>query len=161
MITAADIRRVLPHRYPMLLVDAVTELVPGERLTARKAVTVNEPWYAGLPDDLRAEQLAYPEVLLLESWAQAAGLLATWAEPNPDVLAGKVMLFGGMSGVEYLRPVLPGDVVEHRVTVQRALSDTVMFEGDSAVDGATVMTVSRMVMAFRPAGVLRPASLDS
>ena len=61
MITAADIRRVLPHRYPMLLVDAVTEFEPGVRLTARKAVTVNEPWYAGLPTDpeFRAALRAY------------------------------------------------------------------------------------------------------
>ncbi|GLZ32196.1 hypothetical protein Lesp02_43840 [Lentzea sp. NBRC 105346] len=161
MITVADIRRVLPHRYPMLLVDAVTELVPGERITARKAVSVNEPWYAGLPDDLRAEQLAYPEVLLVESWCQAAGVLATWTDPNPDVLAGKVMLFGGISDVEFLRPVLPGDVLEHRVTVQRALPDTVMFEGDCVVGDEVVMTVSRVVMAFRPAEVLRPAPQGS
>ncbi|MFD1147572.1 3-hydroxyacyl-ACP dehydratase FabZ family protein [Saccharothrix hoggarensis] len=161
MITAADIRRVLPHRYPMLLVDAVTELVPGVRLTARKAVTVNEPWYADLPVDLRAEQLAYPEVLLVESWCQAAGVLATWDAPNPDVLAGQVMLFGGISDVRFERPVLPGDVLEHRVVVQRALTDTVMFEGESVVGDEVVMTVSRVVMAFRPAEALRPATQGS
>lgn len=161
MITVADIRRVLPHRYPMLLVDAVTDLVPGVRITARKAVSVNEPWYAGLPADLRSEQLAYPEVLLVESWCQAAGVLATWTDPNPDVLAGKVMLFGGISDVCFLRPVLPGEVLEHRVTVQRALTDTVMFEGDCVVGDEVVMTVSRVVMAFRPAEVLSPASQGS
>ncbi|GGS36179.1 3-hydroxyacyl-ACP dehydratase FabZ family protein [Actinokineospora fastidiosa] len=155
----ADIRRVLPHRYPMLLVDAVTELVPGERLTARKAVTANEPWYADLPDDLRAEQLAYPQVLLVESWCQAAGVLATWESPNPDVLTGTVMLFGGISGIEFHRPVMPGDVVEHHVEVFRALTDTVMFTGRSTVDGEAALTVSRIVMAFRPASVLLPDSL--
>ena len=152
MIT--DVRRVLPHRYPMLLVDAVSDVVPGERLTARKAVTVNEPWYAGLPDDLRAEQLAYPEVLLVESWCQAAGVLATWESPNPDVLTGSVMLFGAISGIEFHRPVMPGDVVVHHVEVFRALGDTVMFTGKATVDGETALTVSRIVMAFRPAEVL-------
>lgn len=156
MIT--DVRRVLPHRYPMLLVDAVDEVVPGERLTARKAVSVNEPWYAGLPDDLRAEQLAYPEVLLVESWCQAAGVLATWESPNPDVLTGSVMLFGAISGIEFHRPVLPGDVVVHHVEVFRALGDTVMFTGKATVDGEDVLTVTRIVMAFRPAEVLTAGS---
>lgn len=158
MITAAEIRKVLPHRYPMLLVDAVTDLVPGERLTARKAVTANEPWYAGLPDDLRAEQLAYPEVLLVESWCQSAGVLATWDSPNPDVLTGQVMLFVGITDIEFHRPVLPGEVVEHRVRLQRAMADTLMVEGESVVGDELVLSVARVVMALRPAEVLRPAT---
>lgn len=92
----------------------------------------------------------------MESWCQSAGVLATWEEPNPDVLAGRVMLFGGMTGVEFHRTVLPGDVLEHRVRVERRVDDTVMFEGESLVGGETVMTVGRIVMAFRPAEVLRP-----
>jgi 3-hydroxyacyl-[acyl-carrier-protein] dehydratase len=152
VIEVADVRRVLPHRYPMLLVDRVLELVPGERLHAVKAVTCNEPWYADRPDDA---WFAYPESLLIESWCQAAGVLATWDNPNPDVLAGRVMLFGGMSEIAYHRPVPPGSLLHHRVRVFRALSDTVLFEGDCVVDDEVVMTVGRVVMAFRPADQLR------
>jgi 3-hydroxyacyl-[acyl-carrier-protein] dehydratase len=158
---AADqpgLRDRLPHRYPMLLVDRVTHCVPGERLTALKAVSCNEPWYAGLPAGTPAEGFAYPRTLLVESWCQAAGALATWDEPNPDVLTGRVMLFGGLSGVEYLRDVHPGEVVEHRVRVSRNLGDTVLFDGTSQVGDETVMTVDRVVMAFRPASELRPGT---
>ncbi|MFF8615129.1 3-hydroxyacyl-ACP dehydratase FabZ family protein [Streptomyces sp. NPDC015350] len=158
MIGTVELRRLLPHRFPMLLVDRVDELVPGERLVARKAVTCNEPWYAALPQDAGPRDHHYPEVLLVESWCQAAGVLATWDDPNPDVLNGQVMLFGGVSDARFERPVFPGDVVEHRVRVYRVLSDTMIFEGESLVDGETVMTVARATMAFRPAEQLRAAT---
>jgi len=158
------IRRILPHRYPMLLLDRVTGLVPDRRITAVKAVTCNEPWYgrpgpaagdAPAPGSDEAAAWAYPPVLLAESWCQAAGLLAIWDPDGRDVLAGRVMLFGGISDVEYLAPVLPGDVVEHRAAVSRMLGDTVIFQGTSVVDGRPVMRVASAVLAFRPAGQLR------
>ncbi len=158
MISTAEIRKLLPHRYPMLLVDRVLELVPGERVTAIKAVTCNEPWYERLGENLTDDQMAYPEVLLVESWGQSAGILAACEQPNPDVMAGQVMLVGAMSGVTFHRPVYPGDVVEHRVRVFKALSDTVIFDGESLVDGEVVVTLSQMVMAFRPADRLNPAA---
>ncbi|WP_231591021.1 3-hydroxyacyl-ACP dehydratase FabZ family protein [Saccharothrix sp. ST-888] len=158
MITISGIKRILPHRYPMLLVDRVDELVPGERLTARKAVTANEPWYRELSAGATDEQHAYPPVLLVESWCQAAGVLAAWDTPNPDVLAGQVMLFGSISEVVFHRPVLPGDVLEHRIRLVRALSDTVIFEGEALVDGEPVLEVGRVVMAMRPATELTEAA---
>ncbi|WP_051386147.1 3-hydroxyacyl-ACP dehydratase FabZ family protein [Actinokineospora inagensis] len=148
----AEIKKVLPHRFPMLLVDRVTDLEPGVGLTAYKAVTANEPWYAALPDD--ATDASYPRVLLVESWCQAAGVLVAWENPNPDVLTGQVMLFGGMADIEFTAPVLPGSVLEHRIRLMRALSDTVIFEGESLVDGEVVLTVGRVVMAMRPASEL-------
>ncbi|QTR04504.1 3-hydroxyacyl-ACP dehydratase, partial [Saccharothrix algeriensis] len=99
---------------------------------------------------------AYPKVLLVESWCQSAGVLVAWADPNPDVLSGQVMLFGSMADIEFLAPVLPGSVLEHRVRLVRALSDTVIFEGEALVDGETVLRVGRVVMAMRPAGELSP-----
>ncbi|MFB8237915.1 3-hydroxyacyl-ACP dehydratase FabZ family protein [Kitasatospora purpeofusca] len=152
----AAIRRVLPHRFPMLLVDRVLEVVPGERITAVKAVSCNEPWYREAADDA---DFGYPQVLLMESWCQAAGLLATWEDPDPDVLTGRVMLFGGVSGVEYHRPALPGDLLEHRATVVRALADTLIITGRSLVDGEPVLTVDSAVLTFRPAGELRPVPM--
>lgn len=152
MLSAARIAEILPHRFPMLLVDRVTELEPGRGLTALKAVTVNEPWYRELPAGH-----GYPAVLLIESWCQAAGVLAAWDSPNPDVLSGQVMLFGSMSGIRFHGEVLPGDVVEHHVRLVRALSDTVIFEGESLVAGRRVLEAERVVMAMRPAEVLSAA----
>ncbi|MDX3500813.1 3-hydroxyacyl-ACP dehydratase FabZ family protein [Streptomyces fimicarius] len=157
MIGSAELRGLLPHRHPMLLLDRVEELKAGERLVARKAVTNNEPWYADLPQDTPPDGYRYPEVLLTESWCQAAGVLATWDQPNPDVLSGRVMLFGGVSDVRFERPVLPGDVVVHHVRVLRVLPDTMIFEGEALVDGERVMTVERATLAFRPATALTEA----
>lgn len=153
-----EIRARLPHRFPMLLVDRVTEVVPGQRLTAVKAVTCNEPWYAALGPDTPPDGYAYPRTLLVESWCQAAGVLATWDEPNPDVLDGRVMLFGSMSKVGFGPAILPGDVVEHHVTVTRQFSDTVIVKGTSRAAGRTVMTVDQVVMTLRPATELRPGT---
>ena len=143
-----QISAVLPHRYPMLLVDQVSELEPGRRLEARKAVTANEPWYEG------SRESAYPAVLIIESWCQAAGVLIAHDEPNPSVLDGEVMLFGGMSGVEVHGDAEPGDVLTHRVELLRDLGDAVLCGGDTTVEGRTILTVDRIVMAMRPAAEL-------
>ncbi|MET8093886.1 3-hydroxyacyl-ACP dehydratase FabZ family protein [Micromonospora sp. NPDC005220] len=155
MTAPIDVLAALPHRYPMLLVDRVAEVAPGRHIRALKAVTLNEPWYAasvpGSPADL-----AYPQVLLVESWGQAAGLLANVSFPTEP---GQVMLFGSMSDVTFGRPVRPGDVIEHDARVLKSLGDTVVFEGSSRVGDDEVLGVGRMVMAMRPAAVLRPDAL--
>ena len=146
-----DVAEILPHRYPMLLIDRVLEVAPGSWVTAVKAISRNEPWYAD------GAYAAYPEVLLVESWAQAAGLVTGVEQPNPDVCSGRVMLLGSLSGVQFHRPVLPGDVLEHRVRVTKAINETTIFEGECVVRGELVFTVPRMVVAHRPAEVLREA----
>ncbi|MEU8824313.1 hypothetical protein [Streptomyces sp. NPDC048636] len=143
---------LLPHRYPMLLVDRVLELVPGQRVTAVKAVTLNEPWYAGLTP---GTGLAYPSSLVIESWGQTAGLLASADDAGTR---GQVMLFGSVADAEFHSPVHPGELIEHRVTVARSLGDSVIFEGESRCGARPVMSVARMVMAFRPAGALKEAT---
>jgi 3-hydroxyacyl-[acyl-carrier-protein] dehydratase len=151
-VNIADIKRLLPHRYPMLLIDQILDVVPGESLVATKAVTSNEPWYAGLPDSC---DHAYPAVLLAESWCQAAGVLICLGEPNPDVLVGKVTLFGSISGLRLLRPVYPGDLLRHTVRLVRAVSDAAMLTGEATVGGVPVMEVDSIVIALREAAGLR------
>lgn len=154
----AAIKKILPHRYPMLLVDRIVDLVRDERVTARKAVTCNEPWYRELTDEAGEEGYEFPSVLLLESWCQAAGLLIAEREPNPDVCTGQVMVFGGITGVRHLGRVWPGDVVEHRVRLTRMFSDTAIFEGESAVGDEVVMEVEQVMIGLRPAAELTGAA---
>ncbi|OLR91930.1 3-hydroxyacyl-ACP dehydratase FabZ family protein [Actinokineospora bangkokensis] len=151
MIGVEEIKRVIPHRYPILLVDRVDEVVPGQRLVARKAVTAAESCYSGTGGD---QDPAYPLSHLLESWAQAAVLLACWEAPNPDVLAGKVELATGISGVRLGGPVLPGDVLVHRVSLVRAVDDAVVLAGTSEVDGREVLSVASFSAALRDSSVL-------
>jgi len=149
-ITPFEIQRLMPHRYPMLLVDQVREIVPGERIVAVKAITYTDIWYGQLPAATPPEQLAFPTVLLVESWLQAAGVLTTWDRPNPEPLAGEVMLLGGLTNIRFHHPVLPGDVVEHRVRLLRAHTDAMVFEGESLVGDTVTMTIERVSLALRP-----------
>jgi len=148
---SVDVRALLPHRYPIALVDRVVTAVPGEWLVAVKAVTGNEPCYHDLGAGATREQRAYPPSLLLESWAQAAAVLDRLSRTADAGLDGKVLLFGSVAEVEFGAAVYPGSVVEHHVRLVRALTDTVIFEGECRAGAAPVMTVGRMVMAIRPA----------
>lgn len=154
MIGVAAIKRIIPHRHPILLVDRVLSVEPGARLTALKAVTAAEPCYAAVADDA---DHGYPASLLIESWAQAAVLLSVWEQPNPDVLAGKVELAGAINDVRFERPVHPGDVLRHEVRMVRAVADTAILAGATTVDGAPAMSVGHFVVALRPIDVLGPA----
>lgn len=139
VLDTAGIRKRLPHRYPILLVDRVTELAAGEQLTATKAVTGNEFCYA--PDTAGA---AYPVSLLLESWVQAAALLAIEAPGT-----GALLLLGSVTGAGIGKPVLPGEIVTHRVILTRSLGDTLLFQGGSSVGAEPVQAIRQAVLAFR------------
>jgi 3-hydroxyacyl-[acyl-carrier-protein] dehydratase len=116
-----DVRRVmaaLPHRFPMLLVDRVEELVPGQRIVATKAVTINEPFFVGhFPD-----RPIMPGVLIVEALAQAAGVLAV--ESLGLAGSGKLVYFMAIDGAKFRTPVEPGvllrleiEFVQKRATV--------------------------------------------
>ncbi|MBG0567801.1 beta-hydroxyacyl-ACP dehydratase [Actinoplanes sp. NEAU-A11] len=154
-LSAAAIRRLLPHRYPILLVDRVLELEPGRRLVSVKAVTCNEPCYARLGPDAGDEELAYPATLLVESWIQSAGVLGGSADVAVQPGDDRVMLAGALNGVEFHRRVYPGDLVRHEVELSRAIGETLLFEGSSSVGDEAVVTFDRCVVAYRPAAQLR------
>ena len=153
MTGPGDIRTRLPHRYPILLVDRVVEVVPGERISTLKAVTVNEPWYRDVPENTDDAAFAYPTALLIESWCQSAALLAGWDLSAADT-EGRVALFGGMTDLVVTGSVWPGDVVRNEVQLTRSLGDTWIFGGSATVDGAPRLTVGTVLTALRPAAVL-------
>jgi 3-hydroxyacyl-[acyl-carrier-protein] dehydratase len=149
MYGLAEIMRRLPHRYPMLLVDRVAEVVPGERLTAFKAVTASEPWFRTVPltgSDAKCPTTPFPTVLLMESLCQAAALLAVW---DTAERSSKTMLLGSISDVTVHQPVEPGSVIEHRVRVSRDLGDSFLLAGESYVGGDLVLRVGQVLIALR------------
>ncbi|GAB1643581.1 beta-hydroxyacyl-ACP dehydratase [Krasilnikovia sp. MM14-A1259] len=154
MIGIGELKRILPHRYPMLLVDRIVALEPGRRVTALKAVTVNEPWYRALPDDARDEDHDYPPVLLVESWCQAAAVLASGDRADP----GGLPLVAQVTGVGFGAPVRPGDVLEHRARVVQLQSDALVVAGWSRVGDEVVLTVSTAIVVRRPVDALEPGS---
>jgi len=144
------IKQLIPHRYPMLLLDKVIESGPASVL-AVKAVTASEFWYGSAEENA---DCSYPWALLLESWCQAAGVLVCLSRPSADVLTSAVPLFGAVSGVRFGKPAGPGDLLEHRVRLLRATSSAAVVEGECATGGETLLEVVRAVVAFRPAQTL-------
>jgi 3-hydroxyacyl-[acyl-carrier-protein] dehydratase len=110
-LEAAEIMRILPHRYPFLLVDRVVELEPGKRAVAIKQVSANEPQFTGhFPG-----RPIMPGVLMVEALAQAAGI----AVLTLDEYRGKIGLFAGIDECRFRRMVLPGDTLRLEVTVEK------------------------------------------
>ena len=107
-----QIMEILPHRYPLLLVDRVLELVEGERILAYKNITTNEEvfngHFPGAP--------IFPGVMIIEALAQASGILG-FKTTNTTADDGKLYLFAGVDNVRFKRPVTPGDqlMLESRV----------------------------------------------
>ena len=122
------IESVLPHRYPMLMVDRVLELVPDESIVAIKNVTVNEPFFRGhFP-----QKPVMPGVLIIEALAQAAGLLLLYTRPE---LHGRVIYFVGIEKARFRRPTLPGDQLSLEVEILRARRNHARFSCRAVVDG--------------------------
>lgn len=127
-----DIRQVLaalPHRYPMLLVDRVAELVPDERITAIKAVSVNEPFFQGhFPG-----RPIMPGVLIVEALAQAAGVLAVQSLGLSG--SGKLVYFMAIEDARFRKPVEPGCLLQLDVTFLQRRATVCKFEGKASIDG--------------------------
>ncbi|MHA4774471.1 3-hydroxyacyl-ACP dehydratase FabZ family protein [Streptomyces sp. MSC1_001] len=156
--TDARITSVIPHRPPALLVDRVVAVEPGRRLVAHRTVAAGPGFHPGPARPGRDDDPSLPLGLLLESWAQAAVLLACWERPNPDVLKGNVALLAGVRDVRALAPVEPGAVLVHEVRVVRDLGDTVLTTGTTVVGDRTVLEVGQLTLALRPAESLDPAA---
>ena len=122
------IMSVLPHRYPILLVDRVLEIEPKKRIVALKNVTINEQIFLGhFP-----ERPVFPGVLLIEGMAQAGGLLLLHDLPDR---AGKLLYFAGIEEAKFRRPVVPGDQVRYEIEVLRLRSTFCKVAGKALVDG--------------------------
>ena len=119
---------VIPHRYPILLVDRVLEMEPKKRIVAIKNVTANEQIFLGhFPG-----KPVLPGVFLIEGMAQAGGLLLLHDLPNRE---GKLLYFAGIEEARFRRPVVPGDQVRYEIEVLRLRSTFCKVAGKALVDG--------------------------
>lgn len=128
-----EIMSILPHRYPMLLIDRVIEMERKTRIVALKNVTVNEPHFTGhFPD-----YPIMPGVMQIEAMAQAAGALLL-TEFSAEEREQKLMVFTGIDSARFRKPVLPGDQLRIEVTVLNWRSTVVKLKGEATVDGKVV-----------------------
>jgi len=140
-----DIMKILPHRYPMILIDRITEITEGVGLTAIKNVTINEPYFAGhFP-----AQPVMPAVLILESMAQAGAFLVLNTVPDP---LQKNMLFSSISDSKFRTPIIPGDQVEIKMQLVKIRLGAVKLRGDAYVDGKLVAEANLMANIVNRAG---------
>ncbi|MBE6050657.1 MAG: 3-hydroxyacyl-ACP dehydratase FabZ [Clostridium sp.] len=127
MLNSEEIEKILPHRYPFLLVDRVTELIEGKSVKAYKNVTRNEPFFQGhFPG-----KPIMPGVLILEALAQAGAV----AILKMDEYAGKTPLFAGANKVKWRKQVVPGDKLELSLEIIKLRSSIGMGKALATVDG--------------------------
>lgn len=133
-----EIMKLLPHRYPFLLIDRVLEMVAGKNVVAMKNVTINEPFFQGhFP-----QTAIMPGVLIVEAMAQAGGILAF--ESIPKEKQGALIYFMGMDKVRFRRPVVPGDQLIFEVEILKLRSKVIKMKGDASVDDARVAEAELM-----------------
>ena len=143
-ITIAEIQRLLPHRYPFLLVDRVVELEPGKRLLAYKHVTVNEPFFQGhFPG-----RPVMPGVLVVEAIAQAGGLLSQLS--RDEIGEGEQEFYlVKVDNARFSRMVVPGDRLELDVVLKRRIRNMAQYIGIARVDGEQVACAEILCAAAR------------
>ena len=136
------IARILPHRYPFLLVDRITEFEPDTRIVGVKNVSLNERYLAHPPD---GGQPVLPPTILTEAVAQVGAILILVKPENRE----KIPYFMGIQRVRYRRPVHPGDVVVIEAIVNRLRSRMGVLRGIARVDGKVVLE-GTMTFALGP-----------
>lgn len=125
------IERLMPHRYPMLLLDRILELIPGEKVVGLKNVTRNEPFFDGhFPD-----HAIMPGVLIIEAMGQTGGVLLLNSIQNPE---NKVVYFTGLDNVRFRKPVLPGDQVYFLVKMLMFRRGMCKMHGEARVEDVLV-----------------------
>ena len=141
-----DIMKVLPHRYPFLLVDRILEFEEKKRIVGLKNVTINEPFFTGhFP-----HRPVMPGVLMLEAMAQSAALLSFAAEgAEPDNKS--VIYFAGIDGARFKRPVEPGDQLVMDVTLERSRAGIYKFKGVARV-GEDIACEAELMCTMRNVG---------
>lgn len=144
-----DIKAILdqiPHRYPMLLVDRVVDMVPGKSILAIKNVSINEPFFVGhFP-----HHPVMPGVLILESMAQAAAIFS-FADETGLKKSGENLLyyFVGIDAARFRRPVVPGDQLQLEVVAERLSRTICKYQAYAKVDGQ-VAAEAKLMCAIRP-----------
>lgn len=140
----SEILKLLPHRYPMIMIDRVIEIIPGEKIIALKNVTVNEPYFTG---HFPANPVM-PGVLIVEAMGQAGGVLVM-SGAAPDKIPDSVY-FMGFDKVRFRKPVVPGDQLILEVKMIRKRSRAVKMTAFASVNEKLVAEAEFMAIFGEP-----------
>ncbi len=141
-ISVTEIMDLIPHRYPMLLVDRILEYVPHESAVGLKNVTFNEPFFNGhFPGNP-----VMPGVLIVEAMAQTAGILVVHSLGQSG--AGKMVYFMTIESAKFRKPVVPGDSMHIHVQCIKSRGNVYKFRGEAKVDGVLCAEAEYSAMIF-------------
>jgi len=136
MLDVVEIQKILPHRFPFLLVDRVVEVKENESIIAYKNVSISEPVFEGhFPG-----HPIYPGVMIIEGMAQAGGVLAflSSSEEDKEAAKDKVVYFMSIDKAKFRNPVKPGDRLEYRLNVIKHRGNIWVLDGKAYVDNTLV-----------------------
>jgi 3-hydroxyacyl-[acyl-carrier-protein] dehydratase len=150
MLEHVELRELLPHRHPVLLVDRAVEYEPGRRIVTLKAVSGSEPCYAGITGTA-PDAYAFPETLLVESFGQSGALL--WLRTMADQgrpLTG-VLIFASARDCVFEGRAYPGDVLRHVVRLDQTVGDNAFLSGETWVGDHRIAVMGSAVAVIRQA----------
>lgn len=131
-IDTEGVMRMIPHRYPFLMIDKIVDLIPGASATGVKNVSINEPYFQGhFPS-----RPVMPGVLLIEAMAQTAAVVVVHS--LGDQFEGKLVYFMSVESARFRKPVFPGDTLHVHVVRERNRANVWKFSGEAKVDGVLV-----------------------
>jgi 3-hydroxyacyl-[acyl-carrier-protein] dehydratase len=133
VLTVQQIEKILPHRFPFLLVDRIIALDPGKSAVGVKCVSANEPFFPGHFPEMKV----MPGVLILEALAQCSAMM-TLPALTPEQRAGKVIFFMAIDGARFRKPVVPGDRLELHCEMLKNKGTIIKAKGEAKVDGQVV-----------------------
>ncbi len=145
MLDIIEIQKILPHRYPLLLVDRVTSMELGKDIVAYKNISISEPAFQGhFPG-----HPIYPGVMILEGMAQAGGILALKsAGLSEEEMQSKVIYFMSIDNAKFRLPVKPGDVLEYRIAVIKLRKNLIVLDGKAYVNDNLVSEAELKAMVM-------------
>ena len=137
-IDIVEILKLLPHRYPFVMVDRILSLEMGKEIVGLKNVTINEPFFQGhFPG-----KPVMPGVLILEGMAQVGGIMAFYA--NPEAIGNKLLFFAGIDKARFRKPVVPGDQLIFTLELIKQKRSIMMMSAKAKVDDQVVAQAELM-----------------
>ena len=137
-----EIQRILPHRYPFLLVDRIIEIELGKKIVGIKNVSINEPFFQGhFPG-----YPVMPGVLIIEAMAQVGGVLAFKSVEAKMDISNKLVYFTGIDKAKFRKPVIPGDQIRFELEVIQVKEPFWKLKGLAIVDGKKACEAELMAM---------------
>jgi 3-hydroxyacyl-[acyl-carrier-protein] dehydratase len=134
------IKQMIPHRYPMLMIDRIIDVIPNVRATGIKNVTINEPFFQGHFPSFPV----MPGVLIIEAMAQTAGVLVVGSlGPEKE---GRLVYFMSIDSARFRKPVVPGNTIHIHVERLRNRGNVWKFKGEAKVDGVLVAEATYAAM---------------